>query len=95
MTTIELLMARNGGRMVNSTSGALTGLASSGYVSLVVNEDAVLSVLKDGDANNMLTDFTLTAIDAALKSGLVISPAKQGLIDEITVTSGSVYLIKG
>lgn len=91
MTTIELLLARNGGKLF--TAGASTNLKANNYVYAVINEDAVISAMLDADTNDIHSDWGLGT--NTLKTGMIISPFIQGIIDTITITSGTVFLIKG
>lgn len=77
----------NGTHFIDVASGPLTGLA---YKYLVVNDaaGAAFSVLNDSGANNMLT--TQNYSGKTVTKGLLIRAADGALIEEITVSSGSV-----
>ena len=90
VTQINLLKLLNGGesgsRLINAASGAVTGLT---VYKIVVNEDAVLSVLLDSQSANLLTDYNYSG--RTITKGMVIV-TKGFPITNITVTSGSILI---
>jgi hypothetical protein len=88
--TIEQLVALKGGLLVDDTT---TGTASTNYIYLVVNEDCIFTALTDVDDNNVLTEWGLAT--KTLTKGMVIAPASKKAFKTVTVSSGSVLLIKG
>lgn len=90
MNTLELLIARNGGKLF--PVGAHVALKANQYVFAVVNEDAVISVLTDADTNNVHSQWGLAA--QTIKTGMIISPSNNGIFETMTIVSGSVFLIK-
>jgi len=90
MNTLELLIARNGGKLFGS--GVHTALKGEQYIFAVINEDAVISSMDDADANDMHLSWGLAA--NTIKTGMIISPINNGIIDALTITSGTIFLIK-
>lgn len=82
-------MGGDGTDYIDVASGAITGKA---YKFLVMNEDAVFSVLTDSGGGNMLTTQGLTA--KTISKYIIIRAYDNLLIEDITVSSGSVIGIK-
>jgi hypothetical protein len=87
--TIEELVALKGGKFVDST---VTGTNSTNYRYAVVNADCVFTVLTDTDDNNVLTQWGITG--KTITKGMIIAPASGKALKTVTVSSGSVLLIK-
>jgi len=77
------LIGANGCKFIDSASGAVTG---EKFYMIVVNEDAVLTVLS-GDTENYLTTIGLSG--KTIKQGAILTIAKEAF-ENITVASGSV-----
>lgn len=81
----------NGTFYVNVASGAITGET---YKYIVVNEDAVFSVLADNDGvpNDLLVDLGIGG--NKITKGMIIRAENNNLIASITLTEGSVIGVK-
>lgn len=82
----SLLEALGGAGTEFRPTGAHTG---DTFKYIVVNEDAVFSVITGDGATNLLTQFGLTASDTVTK-GMILRPAAGELIEDITIDSGSI-----
>ena len=87
--TIEELVALKGGKFVDST---ITGTNSTNYRYAVVNADAVFSALTDTDDNDIVAEWGISG--KTITSGMVLAPASGKQFKTVTITTGSVLLIK-
>jgi hypothetical protein len=87
---LAMLTAINGGetgsKLYTTDLGLVTGLSIR---KIVVNEDAVLSNLRDANGNNLITLYNLSS--KTLKQGSVLVVYDGSSIEQVQVTSGSVF----
>jgi len=87
---LAMLTAINGGetgsKLYTTDLGLVTGLEVR---KIVVNEDAVLSNLRDANGNNLITLYNLSS--KTIKQGSVLVVYDGSDIEQIQVTSGSVF----
>ena len=89
--TIEELVALKGGKYADS-SATVTGTNSTNYRFLVVNDDVAFSALTDTDDNDVLTEWGIAG--KTITAGMVLAPASGKPFKTVTITTGSVLLIK-
>jgi len=89
-TTNRLLQLINGGetgsKLFTTDLGTVTGLALR---KLVVNEDCVLSTLRDANGNDLISLYNLSG--KTLKQGSVLVVYDSSDIEQLRVTSGSIF----
>lgn len=90
MTTTELLISRNGQRVI---TGSKTFTASDNIIFLVCDEGTTFSTCEDVDGNDLMVEGFTSSYSWG--TGKIISADNGGLIGEIVVTAGGVQAIKG
>ena len=89
--TIEELVALKGGKYADS-SATVTGTNSTNYRFLVVNDDVAFSALTDTDDNDIVAEWGIAG--KTITAGMVLAPASGKPFKTVTITTGSVLLIK-
>jgi hypothetical protein len=87
---LDQLILINGGvsgsKLITSGEGTVSGLTTK---KIVINEDAVLSILTDTNGNDLITDYNLSG--KTLKQGSVLV-TKGYNINSVRVTSGTILI---
>lgn len=92
---IERLMGVGGVKMIDAADGAQTNQVSNDFRFIYIREDnTTISACTDASDTNMLTTWNLAGTDNLFKGE--IYPMQTGkALKTITVTAGSVLLMKG
>lgn len=90
MTTTELLIGRNGQRVITGTK---TFTAADNIIYLVCDEGTTFSTCEDVDGNSLMVEGFTAAYSWG--AGKIISADNLNLIGAIVVTAGGVQAIKG
>jgi len=89
--TIEELVALKGGKYADS-GATITGTNSTNYRFLVVNDDVAFTALTDTDDNDIVAEWGISG--KTITSGMVLAPASGKPFKTVTISTGSVLLIK-